>query len=137
MKMTVEELLQTQYWVIDILPSQVSNRAAGQYFAVDEFWGQEPNRSAIKQKQVNVILKLNCYRDIALEDEANVNPPVQKIADSMFAEHTNLLVGDALIVSDPEDTYITVYNPDAKLLDLVRKLAMAEGLFVWQPKGLE
>ena len=108
MKMTVEELLQTQYWVIDILPSQVSNRAAGQYFAVDEFWGQEPNRSAIKQKQVNVILKLNCYRDIALEDEANVNPPVQKIADSMFAEHTNLLVGDALIVSDPEDTYITV-----------------------------
>ncbi|MBO4382492.1 MAG: hypothetical protein J5847_00195 [Clostridia bacterium] len=137
MKMTIEELLQTQYWVIDILPSQVSNRAAGQYFAVDEFWGQEPNRSAIKQKQVNVILKLNCYRDIALEDEANVNPPVQKIADSMFAEHTNLLVGDALIVSDPEDTYITVYNPDAKLLDLVRKLAMAEGLFVWQPKGLE
>lgn len=137
MKMTIEELLQTQYWVIDILPSQVSNRAAGQYFAVDEFWAQEPNRTAIKQKQVNVVLKLNCYRDVALEDESNVNPPVQKIADSIFSEHTNLLVGDALIVSDPEDTYITVYNPDAKLLDLVRKLAMAEGLFVWQPKGLE
>ena len=137
MKMTIEELLQTQYWVIDILPSQVSNRAAGQYFAVDEFWAQEPNRTAIKQKQVNVILKLNCYRDIALEDEANVNPPVQKIADSIFSEHTNLLVEDALIVSDPEDTYITVYNPDAKLLDLIRKLALAEGLFVWQPKGLE
>ena len=137
MKMTIEELLQTQYWVIDILPSQVSNRAAGQYFAVDEFWAQEPNRTAIKQKQVNVILKLNCYRDVALGEEANVNPPVQKIADSIFSEHTNLLVGDALIVSDPEDTYITVYNPDAKLLDLVRKLALAEGLFVWQPKGLE
>ncbi len=137
MKMTIEELLQTQYWVIDILPSQVSNRAAGQYFAVDEFWAQEPNRTAIKQKQVNVVLKLNCYRDVALEDESNVNPPVQKIADSIFSEHTNLLVGDALIVSDPEDTYITVYNPDAKLLDLVRKLALAEGLFVWQPKGLE
>ncbi len=137
MKMTIEELLQTQYWVIDILPSQVSNRAAGQYFAVDEFWAQEPNRSAIKQKQVNVVLKLNCYRDIALEEETNVNPPVQKIADSLFSEHTNLLVGDALIVSDPEDTYITLYNPDAKLLDLVRKLAMAEGLFVWQPQGLE
>ena len=33
MKKTIEELLQSPYWIIDILPSQVPKDSPGQYFA--------------------------------------------------------------------------------------------------------
>ena len=38
-----------------------------------------------------------------------------------------------MIDYDRSDTYLTVYDPDSALLDLVRVLAAAEGLFVWNP----
>ena len=43
-------------------------------------------------------------------------------------------IGNALIVSDPDDTYLTVYNPDETLLALIGRTAAGEGLFVWQPE---
>lgn len=33
-------------------------------------------------------------------------------------------------------TYV-VFNPDEELLEIIRTLASAEGLFVWQPWGIE
>ena len=35
---------------------------------------------------------------------------------------------------DRGDTYMTLYTPDKKLLELVRTLASGEGLFVWKEK---
>ena len=55
-KKTIEELLQSPYWIIDILPSQV-----------------------------------------------------------------------------PDDTHLTVFDPDPELLELIRQIASGEGLFVWKP----
>ena len=45
----------------------------------------------------------------------------------MFAEQ------NAMIDYDHNDTYLTVYDPGEALLDKVRTLAAAEGLFVWSP----
>ena len=43
---------------------------------------------------------------------------------------------NAMIDYDHNDTYLTVYDPDSALLDKVRALAAAEGLFVWRaPQG--
>ena len=36
MKKTIDELLQTPYWIIDILPKQVPYQSAGQYFNIEE-----------------------------------------------------------------------------------------------------
>ena len=33
-----------------------------------------------------------------------------------------------------DDTYMTVYDPDSRILDKLRMLAGAEGLFVWETK---
>ncbi len=38
-----------------------------------------------------------------------------------------------MIDYDRNDTYLTVYDPDSALLDKIRALAAAEGLFVWSP----
>ena len=37
-----------------------------------------------------------------------------------------------MIDYDHNDTYLTVYDPDWALLDKLRALAAAEGLFVWK-----
>ena len=44
---------------------------------------------------------------------------------------------NAMIDYDHNDTYLTVYDPGAALLDKVRALAAAEGLFVWSPPQKE
>ena len=45
---------------------------------------------------------------------------------AVFAEQ------NAMIDYDHNDSYLTVYDPDRELLDKIRALAAAEGLFVWK-----
>lgn len=131
----MEELLQRPYWVIDILPKQVPKDSPGQYFAVENYFRKGERFAAIKQKLINVILKLNCYRQISIDGEPAVNPPPEHIAEEMRNRDLYLLADDAVILSERDDTYMTVFNPDEKLLRLIRTLAAAEGLFVWKPPG--
>ena len=71
--MTPEELLDTSYWIIDILPEQVPKDSPGQYFAVEDYFLRE-QLDAVKQKHINVILKLNCYRDISIDGCVDPDP---------------------------------------------------------------
>ena len=131
MSKTIEELLNTPYWIIDILPKQVPAGSAGQYFAIEKYL-RETQLSDIKKKHVNLILKLNCYRDISLDEDKEINISPKKIADAIHKRYVNIMVDDAMIVSEPEDTYLTIYNPDEDLLTLMRELASGEGMFVWK-----
>ena len=131
MSKTIEELLNTPYWIIDILPKQVPAGSAGQYFAIEKYL-RETQLSDIKKKHVNLILKLNCYRDISLDEDKEINISPEKIADAIHKRYVNIMVDDAMIVSEPEDTYLTIYNPDEDLLTLIRELASGEGMFVWK-----
>ena len=133
MSKIIEELLQTPYWIIDILPERVPADAMGQYFAVEHYYLQEPQLRAIKQKHINVVLKLNCYYDISLDEDAATNPLPEWIAQAMTERYVNIRVADSLIVSEHDDTHMTLFNPSEQLLSLVKTLAAAEGLFVWQP----
>ena len=127
-----EELLQCPCWVMDILPERVPKNSPGQYFRVERYlMGEE--RSRILQQRIRVMLKLNCYREFTLEGEAN--PPPEVIADLLAKQYVLIRTGDALIASDPDDTYCTLYNPDEELLRLVRLIASGEGLYVW--KGVD
>ena len=131
MSKTIEELLNTPYWIIDILPKQVPAGSAGQYFAIEKYL-RETQLSDIKKKHVNLILKLNCYKDISLDEDKEINISPEKIADAIYKRYVNIMVDDAMIVSEPEDTYLTIYNPDEDLLTLMKELASGEGMFVWK-----
>ena len=131
MSKTIEELLNTPYWIIDILPKQVPAGSAGQYFAIEQYL-RDTQLSDIKKKHVNLILKLNCYRDISLDEDKEINISPEQIADAIHKRYVNIMVKDAMIVSEPEDTYLTIYNPDEDLLTLMRELASGEGMFVWK-----
>ena len=130
---TVEELLQCPYWIVDILPSQVPADSPGQYFAVEKYFLQGERINEIKQKHINLILKLNCYRDISIGEETAINPLTKHIADEMKKRYLYIMTGESMILSEPDDTHLTVFNPDSQLLELLRQLASGEGLFVWKP----
>ena len=132
-KKTVEELLQCPYWIVDILPSQVPKDSPGQFFSVEEYFLQGDRIEEIKQKHIDLVLKLNCYRDISMSDETVVNPLPKHIADEMKKRYLYIMVGESMILSEPDDTHLTVFNPDSQLLELIRQIASGEGLFVWKP----
>jgi hypothetical protein len=133
MKKTIDELLQSPYWIIDILPKQVPKDSPGQYFAVEEYYLSGERLAEIKQKHINVILKLNCYRSISIDEESEENPSPERIADEMRKRYLYIMVGESMLLSEPDDTHMTVFNPDPQLLELIKSIAAGEGLFVWRP----
>lgn len=136
MKMTVEELLETPYWIIDTLPKQVPADGPGQYFAVDSYFLEGSRMAEIKQKHINTVLKLNCYMDISIDDGATWNPEPELLAEQMRERWFYIRLSDSMILTEPDDTHMTIFNPDDNLLDLVKMIAGSEGLFVWQPEGM-
>ena len=44
------------------------------------------------------------------------------------------MIDDAMIMSEPDDTHMTLFEPDDALLALVTALAAGEGMFVWKGK---
>jgi len=131
-KKTIEELLQFPYWIVDILPSQVPEGSPGQYFTVENYFLQGNRIEEIKQKHINLILKLNCYRDISIGDETVINPLPEHVADEMKKRYLYIMIGESMILSEPDDTHLTVFNPDTELLELIRQIASGEGFFVWK-----
>ena len=125
----IEELLKAPYWIIDILPMRVPKDSPGQFFAIEDYLLRE-RRAAVRQKHMDMILKLNCYLDLEIDGEKN--PAPGRIAEIMAARDVCILVNDALIVSGKDDTHMTLYHPDGELLALVKTLANGEGLFVWK-----
>lgn len=133
MRKTIDELLQTPYWIIDILPKQVPAHSAGQYFNIEKYYLDKKRFIDIKQKHINVILKLNCYRDISIDDEEETNPSLERIEKEMKNRYLYIRIGESMILSEADDTHMTLFNPDEELLDLVKDIASKEGLFVWRP----
>ena len=130
----IEALLEQPWWVIDALPEQVPTDSPGQYFAVERHYLAEPQLSRIKQRHIDLVLKLNCYRDVSLDGEATVNPAPERIASAMRERHVCILLDDALLVSEPDELCLALYHPDEALLALTKALAVGEGLYVWQPE---
>ncbi len=125
----IEEMLTKPYHIIDVLPERVPAGSPGQYFAVEKYLMTHQS-SAIRQKHILTILKINCYYDISID--GILNPPPEQIRETMTNHRTCILLEDSMILSDPDETYMTLYHPDEPLLALVEKIAASEGLFVWK-----
>ena len=89
---------------------------------------------------------MNCYYDIVLLDDfaqdyecGELNPDPDKLVGCFVGESAKNSVSiiikneNTMVVSNKDDTYLTVYNPVEHVLDLISRLAVAEGLYVWRP----
>ena len=127
----IDELLQKPYWIIDILPEQVPKESKGQFFEIERFFLVSSRLASIKQKHINVLLKLNCYYQISIDCEVNLSP--EQIVKAVKERSLQIMVDEAVILSEPDELHMTVYNLDEKMMKLITALSSGEGLFVWKP----
>jgi len=141
----IEKLFDKKAYLIDIFPNRVPEKSGGRYFGVERYFQQ--NRSCIDRSFINVILKLYCYCDIiaVTYDGKYECPETEKLIDMLercLCGETGfvnmfLFEYDALIALNRDDLYMTVYNADSKLIQLISRLASAEGLFFREAEGAD
>ena len=66
--------------------------------------------------------------------------PNGKVVDDISAQTLKELVGhkyiqilfdDALLISDPDDMYMSLFNPSQEVLEIVKRITCSEGMCVW------
>lgn len=139
--MEIDDILEKPYWIMDILPMQVPANSGGQYFKVEQYYLKR--MLLLSQKYANVLLKLNCYHDLEVSNDCSEwvrNPEpdamVAQVVDCMSEESAEshlyiLLPPETLMTLERDCTYMTIYNATAEHIALLRQLAAAEGLYVW------
>ena len=140
----LEDFFDKEYWVVDFLPKQVPENASGRFFSVEQYY-LEPFRYAVLREQFSeILLKLYCYYDLRMfvddDTEGVADPEPELLAKHIKDNQGNLCIliaaSEALITLGRDDTNLTVYAPSEELLELIKTLAGAVGLFVWKPKQL-
>ena len=137
------ELLEGPYCIVDILPEQVSADGGGQYFAVERYYLQPERIRALRRRYAEILLRLNCYYDMAVSFDSCASWETNPDPEAFVERVINLTGNDflravfagqnAMIDCEPEETWLTVYDPDAVLQPLLTALAAAEGFFIWSP----
>ena len=107
--------MSSDYWIIDILPRQVQPEFGEQYSILEKYFVQD---GRLHEKFREMLLKIACYRHV---EQTEHDGDIEAV------------IGESVITLDRDDAYMTLYNPDDELLELVKVLAGAGGLFVWQP----
>ena len=140
MMVDIEELLSKPYWIVDILPKQVPANSGGQYFTIEKYFLKSPHVDAIYRKFALVLLKLNCYVDLAVfkvEDESWVENPAPDNLERLVLERKPLFVvlkqSQTMLSITGDDHNMTLYGADEETLQLISSIASAEGLSVWKP----
>ena len=122
-----------------MLPQRVPEHSRGQFFAVEKYYMSGPYHERLFRQFGEVLLKLNCYHDLLVEqgeDEWVSNPKpedlLQRLWQGMDRSHFYALVddGDALIVTYGGDTYMSIYGASGELLELVETLVTAAGVYL-------
>lgn len=129
----IEKLLKKPYYVIDFLPCRVPENSKGQFFEVEKYYLK--NIKDLHKKFVDMVLKLNCYYDLefVIGDKVVINPKVNDIIRFINSKkYINILFDKSLITIDSNDTHMTVYNANKKVVSLLKSLATTNGLFMWR-----
>ena len=131
----IEKLLETECWIIDVLPRRVSKTRAKQYSDLEKMF---LHSEELVKKHYNIILKLNCYYKLKMvaysgEDLGDADP--EKLLKYIGHKPVYLLLANSLLSLDPDDMHMTLYNPTNAILALMKKIASSEGMFVWSVNG--
>lgn len=129
------------YWIIDILPKQVTSDSPGRYFTVERYF--RSRLDDIIRQFADLLNKINCYCELEICQDCetfsgdfapeDLERFFRETGTSDYPLYIRVNSSDALFAFAGDEHYLTLYEPAAELLALVRQLAQAEGLFVWSP----
>lgn len=134
----IDELLGTTCYVIDFLPEQVKPDAGGQFFDVEYYLLNSEKHFSLKDRFVNVILKLMCYYHVAIQWNGWIDRPtpqtVEEAVNTIMDNHSgwlNILLPEenALVVFEWDCLNLSVYNPSEKMQAIMERLSFSAGLF--------
>ena len=141
------DLLEGPYWIVDILPEQVPKESRGQYFSVERYYLQPDRIQTLRRKYAEILLRLNCYFDMVVSFDSceswEKNPDPEIFTNRLISLSGNGFLRavfeaePAMVDIEHDDTYMTVYDPNLQLMEKMRMLAVAEGLFIWKPSENE
>ena len=140
----INELLEKPCHVIDFLPQRVPNTSNGHFFDVEYYLLNSKKRHEMKNRYVNIILKLMCYyRTSILWNGWNNNPKpadIEAAVSEIMENHSgtlNILFPDedVLLVFEWDCLNFAVYNLSESMKEIVEKIALSEGFFCW--KGMD
>lgn len=139
----IDELIGKPRYLIDIFPGTVPQTDDRRYFEIEEIFQQ--NRKELNEKFCRIILKLYCYYDfwVSAGDGSVKNPRPEQLVQWVYRcfagdwrerDYINIILPacDAMVVLNGDDLYMILCNPDRQLMELVPRLAGAEGLFFYK-----
>lgn len=138
----VEQLLKKSCYVIDFLPEQVPPDAGGQFFEVEHYLLNSEKRFSLRDRFVNILLKLMCYYRVSIQWKGWIDRPlpqaVEEAVNTIMENHSgwlNILLPEeqTLVVFEWDCLNLSVYNPSEKLRSIMEKIAISEGFFFWKP----
>ena len=139
----IDDYLTKPYWIIDILPKQVPSERRGPYFEIEKYFLKPEQLEQITRRYTNLLIKLNCYYNFsvchALEHWVE-NPKPEYLMEWLRSGQMLYVVidsADAMIGFTGDEHYMTLYNPNSELLELIKPLAASEGLFFWECKDVD
>ncbi len=139
---TVERLLEDDYWIIDILPYQIPIEKQAEYRALTDEYYESGKIAQLHQRYADILTMINSRFKTAMlcmpEDEWTISPDDVAVKDAVI-HHTergcvDLLLPEeeTLISLQAEDLYITVYHPTEEILSLLRQAVSESGFYIWQ-----
>lgn len=99
-------------------------------------------RFSLKDKFVNVILKLMCYYHVSIQWKGWIDSPspqtVEEAISTIMDNHSGWLdvllpKENALVVFEWDCLNLSIYNPSEKIQLLMQKISASEGLSFWKP----
>ena len=144
---TVERLLEDDYWIIDILPSQIPIEKQAEYRALTDEYYESGKVAELHRRYADILTMINGRFKTAMlcmpEDEWTISPCDIAVKDAVI-HHTergcvDLLLPEeeTLISLQSEDLYITVYHPTEEILSLLRQAVSKQGFYIWQTPQIE
>ena len=144
---TVERLLEDDYWIIDILPSQIPIEKQAEYRALTDEYFESGKVAQLHRRYADILTMINSRFKTAIlcmpEDEWTISPHNNDVKDAVI-HHTergcvDLLLPEeeTLISLQAEDLYITVYHPTEEILSLLRQAVSESGFYIWQTPQIE
>ena len=138
----VERLLENDYWIIDILPSQIPIEKQAEYRALTDEYYESGKVAQLHRRYADILTMINSRYNTAMlrmpEDEWTISPDDVAVKDAVI-HHTergcvDLLLPEeeTLISLQAEDLYITVYHPTEEILSLLRQAVSESGFYIWQ-----
>lgn len=140
----IDELLEKPCYVIDLLPQRVSKTADGQFSDIECYLLNSDWHNKIANKFEIIIFKLMCYYHVSILMNDWIDYPKPEVIDKAINEIMKSHYGTLNIVFPEENVLLvfewdclnlSIYNPPKSMIEIMEKLALTEGLFLWQSEN--